>query len=134
MTKDGKNEQENPKPISRREFAMSSAAVLGAYTSLTQVEEPVPLSEAAKALKLDISDDVMLAMEERHIIDSDIRRVIEHAENTGLKLYESGTGRFLSKLRILQASFYVEYSVDNGVYKIHAAYTHRFSLEGDKNG
>jgi len=117
-----------PKTISRRDFAKGSMAVVGAYSSLAQ-EPPPPLSEAATAIKLEIAEDVQKQLDERHILDDDIKRVIENAESTGLKLYMPGTQNFLSKLRIFQALFYVEYSpVEKNKYKIHAAYLHRFKL------
>ena len=108
-------------------------AVLGVYTSLSQYESspPRPLSEAAKALKLDIPDDVQSLLDERHVTEDDLRRVIDHAESTGLKLYEPGTEIFLSKLRIQKTYFYVEYSSGKGMFKIRTAYTHRFNLEGE---
>lgn len=116
------------KQISRREFAKGSMAVIGAYSSFSQ-EAPPPLSAAAKALKLDISEEVNSLLEERHILEEDVRRVIEHVEKTGLKLYQPGTDRFLSKLRIFEGLFYVEYSSHEGAYQVHTAYVHRFKLE-----
>jgi len=51
-----KKKPEPPGPISRRKFAMGSAAVIGAYSSFAHAQEPPePLSAAAKALKLEIS-------------------------------------------------------------------------------
>jgi hypothetical protein len=118
----------NLKTISRRAFAVGSMAVIGAYSSFSQ-EPPPPISAAAKALKLEISDQVKSLLDDRHILEEDVRRVIEHGEKTGLKLYQPGTDRFLSKLRIFEALFYVEYSFHDGVYRIHTAYNHRFKLE-----
>jgi hypothetical protein len=130
MSAKDKREQANEaaKPISRRDFAKGSAAVLGAYSAMAQEELPA-LSQEAKALKLNIPDDVKTLLDDRHILEDDIRRVIEHAETTGLKLYQPGTTNFLSKMRIFQAMFYVEYSLEKGVYKIETAYTHRFKLD-----
>lgn len=106
-------------------------AVVGAYSSFAQDTLP-PLSAEAKVLKLEIADNVKTLLDDRHILEDDIRRVIEHAERTGLKLYQPGTHRFLSKLRIYQALFYVEYSSsEKGVYTIDTAYLHRFKL-GDE--
>ena len=122
---------ETSKPISRREFAKGSMAVIGAYTSFSQ-ESPPPLSAAANALKLEISDAVKKLFEDRHIYEEDVRRVIEYGENTGMKLYEPGTDRFLSKLRIYAAMFYVEYSSDKGAYQIHTAYWHRFKMDEEE--
>ncbi len=121
---------EIPKPISRRQFAKGSMAVIGAYSSFSQ-EPPEPLSPEAKALKLEIPDDVKALLEDRHILEEDIRRVIDNAEKTGLKLYEPGTQNFLSKLRINEAMFYVEYASEKEGYKIRSAYTHRFKMEGE---
>jgi hypothetical protein len=118
---------EAAQPISRRDFTKGSIAVLGAYTSFAQEPLP-PLSEAARALKLEISLSIQSLLEERHILEDDVRRVIEHAEKTGLKLYQPGTQNFLSKLRIREAMFYVEYSTEKESYEIQTAYTHRFKL------
>ena len=106
-------------------------AVLGAYSSLPEWNAPPPLSAAAKSLKLEIAGDVRSILDERHIVEEDVRRVIEHAESTGLKLYEPGTNRFLSKLRINQTLFYVEYSPGKEAFRIHSSYAHRFTLEGE---
>jgi hypothetical protein len=122
---------EAAKPISRREFTKGSMAVIGAYTSFSQ-ETPPPISAAAQALKLEISDEIKKLLEDRHIYEDDVRRVIEHGENTGLKLYDPETGRFLSKLRIFAAMFYVEYSSDKGTYRVHTAYWHRFKLDEEE--
>lgn len=128
-----KGKPEGPKPISRRKFNKDSMAVIGAYTSLSQYEFPPPraVSDEAKALKLEISEDVQSLLEERHITEDDVRRVIEHAEKTGVKLYEPGTQNFLSKLRIQKSYFYVEYTVDKDVFRIRSAYSHRFNMEGE---
>jgi glutamate synthase (NADPH/NADH) small chain len=130
MTKEDKGNQpsEVPIPISRREFTKGSMAVIGAYSSLSQEQLPA-LSDEARALKLEISDDIRTLLDDRHILEDDIRRVIEHGEKTGWKLYQPGTHIFLSKLRVYEAMFYVEYSVDKDVYKIETAYSHRFKLD-----
>jgi hypothetical protein len=119
--------REGPQPISRRQFAIGSMAILGAY-SLAEAATIPPLSEEAQALKLEKADDVTELLEERHILDDDLKRVIDHAERTGEKLYQPGSDRLLSKLRVQEASFYVEYAPADGRYRIYTAYSHRFSL------
>jgi hypothetical protein len=118
---------EIPKPMSRRNFAIGSMAVVGAYSAFAQDVLP-PLSDDARALKLEISEDVRKLLDDRHVLEDDIRRVIDHAESTGLKLYQPDTPYLLSKMRIHEAMFYVEYSKDKGSFRIHTAYTHRFKL------
>jgi hypothetical protein len=128
--KDG-GKSESPKPISRREFTKGSMAVLGAYSSLPEWNAPPPLSPAAKEMKLQVAGNIQSLLDERHIVEEDLKRVIEHGERTGLKLYQPGKDVFLSKLRINQALFYVEYSPEKEAFRIHTAYTHRFTLEGE---
>lgn len=117
--------------ISRREFAIGSMSILGGYAL---ADEPLlpPLSAEAQALKLEkdgMVEDLLVA---RHILDDDLKRVIDHAERTGDKLYQADTKRLLSKLRIKEAFFYVEYEPVGDRYRIHAAYTHRFMLGVEK--
>ena len=71
-------------------------------------------------------------LDERHIVETDIKRVINYAETKGTKLYQPGNGRFLAKMRIKEAYFYVEYEKVESEYKIHTAYHHRFFLQGEK--
>ena len=131
---EGKKKKRRPaqssQGISRREFALGSMAILGAY-SLTEAATLPPLSAEAQAMKLEMADDVRELMEARHLLEDDLKRVIEHAEKTGEKLYQPGSDRFLSKLRVEEVYFYVEYSPLEGGYRIHTAYSHRFLLAGE---
>jgi hypothetical protein len=121
-----------PSKISRRKFALGSAAALGAAATEAGAATQIPsLSAEARALRLEITDEVADILDERHILDEDLKRVIQNAESTGEKLYQTDTDRFLSKLRVGDVTFYVEYSrIDRG-YRIHTAYSHRFLLEED---
>jgi hypothetical protein len=105
--------------LSRREFLGATAAALP------------PLMTNPQNSKLKKTDEVAELLDERHILDEDITKVIEHAESTGEKLYQTDTNRFLSKLWVKSAYFYVEYSIVEGGYQIHTAYSHRFDLEED---
>jgi hypothetical protein len=120
--------QNSPQPISRREFALSSVAALGAL-SLAPAAQLPPLSPEAQAMKLEISDEVRSFMEVRHILEEDLKRVIDHAEKTGEKLYQMGSDILLSKLRLKEVYFYAEYSPIESGFRIHSAYSHRFLME-----
>jgi hypothetical protein len=126
-----KQSSENPHVISRREFAIGSMAFFGAY-SLAEDEPIPPLSPEAQAMKIEMDGMVRARMETRHILDDDVKRVIDHAEKTGEKLYQQESKIFLSKLRVKEVYFYVEYSPVEDGYKIYSTYSHRFLLEGDK--
>jgi hypothetical protein len=67
-------------------------------------------------------------MEERHILDEDMKQVIAHAEATGEKLYQEGSERYLAKLKTENATFYVEYSRSGDAYRVHSAYFHRSEI------
>jgi hypothetical protein len=123
------DEQDKPKsrPMTRREFAIGSMSLLSAYALAEDTQVP-PLSPEAQALKLEKSQDVQDLLVARQILDEDLKRVIEHAERTADKLYQPGTKLFLSKLRVKEAYFYVEYEPVGPAYRVHTAYSHRFVL------
>jgi hypothetical protein len=114
--------------ISRREFAVGSMAILGAY-SAEETEKVPPLSPEAEAMKLEISDEIRSFMQVRHILDEDVKRVIDYAEKTDDKLYKPGRNVFLAKLRVKEVYFYAEYSPIEDGFRIHTAYSHRFLME-----
>jgi hypothetical protein len=124
-------DQDISRQISRREFAIGSVAMLSSY-SLAEAATIPPLSPEAQAMKLEISDTIQSYLEARHILEDDVRRVIDHAEKTGEKLYQQNNDILLSKLRVKEVYFYVEYAHSEGGYKIYSAYSHRFLMEGDK--
>jgi hypothetical protein len=123
------NEKGKPKsrPITRREFAIGSMGLLSAYAMAEDKPVP-PLSPEAQALKLEKSREVQDLMVARQILDEDLKRVIEYAERTGDKLYQPGTNFFLSKLRVKEAYFYVEYEPAGPAYRVYSAYSHRFLI------
>jgi len=130
--KDAKKANQKKSPqISRREFALGSMAILGAY-SAEDTEKLPPLSPEAQAMKLEISDEMESFMQVRHILDEDLKRVIDHAEKTGNKLYQPNTDVFLAKLRMKEVYFYAEYSPVKDGFRIHTAYSHRFLMEEEK--
>jgi len=122
-----KNKKTSPL-LSRRDFALGTAAVVGVHT-IAEVAVPGEPSNDAKAIKLEKSAEIAALLDARYITDDDIRQVIANAEKTGRKLYRQDSDHFLSKLRIGQTYFYVEYSpAGESAYKIHTAWAHRFVI------
>ena len=68
-------------------------------------------SNQHEKISLQKSGEAANLLEERHILDDDIKAVIDNAETTSEKLYQPGTDRYLAKMRKGNASFYVEYSL-----------------------
>jgi len=115
--------------ISRRDFARGSAAAMGVYAAAEVAAALDDPPDKAKAIKIEKSAEITALMDDRHITDNDIRNVIAYAEDTGRKLYQQDSDHFLSKRRMGQTYFYVEYSpTGESSYKIHATWAHRFVM------
>lgn len=82
----------------------------------------------SKGIKLVKSEVVASLMEQRHILDDDVKQVIANAEATGEKLYQTEGNHFLAKKTLENATFYVEYSITDDSYEVHTAYAHRSKL------
>ena len=79
-------------------------------------------------IKLQVSDEVKKLLEERHISEDEVKRVIDFAETKGEKLYQQEANRYLAKSRLGEVTIYVEYSTDEKGYIIHTAYSHRSKI------
>jgi hypothetical protein len=80
------------------------------------------------AIEIQMNQEVRTIMEGRHILEEDIRSVVEWAESSGVKLYQPGTEMYLAKRTIQNATFYAKYSYTPPRYTIHSAYMHRSVL------
>jgi glutamate synthase (NADPH/NADH) small chain len=81
-------------------------------------------------IKLHISDDIKKLLEERHILEDEIKQVIDYAETESDKLYQPDGDVYLAKLRIGNATFYVKYSVEEESYLVQSAYAHKSEMLG----
>ena len=81
--------------------------------------------ESWEAINIQKSDSVSSLLEERHILDEDIKQVIYYGETTGEKLYIPDENRYLAKLEFSNAIFYVDYSIADDSYIVNTAYGHR---------
>ena len=77
------------------------------------------------------SDAAASLMEQRHILDDDVKQVIYNAEATGGKLYQPEANRYLAKMTLPNITFYVEYSASDGGYVVHTTYSHRSKIIGE---
>ncbi len=111
--------------ITRRAFTIGSVAAIstGPLSKGNADVDPPPF-------KLEMTEAAYQIMVDRHILESDLIQVIQYAEETGDKLYQTDSDRFLAKLKLNTVYFYAEYSPVEGGYRIHNTYSHRFTLEG----
>jgi hypothetical protein len=81
-------------------------------------------------IKLQISDEIKKCLDERHILEDEIKQVIYHAETEGNKLYQPEANCYLAKLKIGNATFYAKYSVEGDSYLVQSAYAHKSEILG----
>jgi len=58
--------------------------------------------------------------------------VIRHAEQSGKRLQNAGTGHFLAYLQLQNVTFWVECSPGVNGFSVHNAYCHRMNIVGIK--
>jgi glutamate synthase (NADPH/NADH) small chain len=79
-------------------------------------------------IKLQVGDEVKKLLEERHISEEEVKKVINFGETKGEKLYQQEANRYLAKSRLGEVTIYVEYSTDENGYIVHTAYSHRSKI------
>lgn len=86
-------------------------------------------TQGYEKVKLQKTAEVTEVLESRHILDDEVKMVIDNAESTGEKLYQPEGDRFLAKKEINEVTYYVEYSVvEENTYVVYTAYCHRTKL------
>jgi Fe-S oxidoreductase len=89
-------------------------------------QERVP--EEVPPMELEIAPEVLALLERRMILLEDVRKVIEHAERTGLKLEDPRSGHLLASHRPVEVTYWVEYSPAGPGFRVHGAYSHRMKV------
>jgi hypothetical protein len=79
-----------------------------------------------------MTDEVRKRIDDRRILENDIRQVIDQAEKSGKRLKNSGNGHFLAYLQSGNVTFWVEYSPGDNYFTVHNAYCHRMQIVGIK--
>lgn len=85
---------------------------------------------AWEEIKLEVSTKVKQRLEERHILEDEVKQVVFQAETAGIKLFQPEANKYLAKLRIGNATFYVEYSIGAEAYSVRSAYAHKSEIIG----
>lgn len=79
-------------------------------------------------VQLVIAEEVRSLLEKRMILVEDVRKVVEHAEQTGEKFEDPASGHLLASYRPSCVTYWVEYSIDGNGYVIYNAYSHRMQV------
>jgi Fe-S oxidoreductase len=88
--------------------------------------------EEQEKIILDMVEEVRRRIDERRILEDDIRKVIRYAEESGRRLRNAGTGYFLAYLQSENVTFWVEYAPGDSGFTVHNAYCHRMKIVGIK--
>ena len=85
---------------------------------------------AHQSIKLEISPELAERLDGRRILVEDLQRVIQHAENSGERLFHPPSGHYKAAFAPYKVTFWVEYSPAPAGYVVHNAYAHRMEVLG----
>ncbi|NTW28181.1 MAG: NAD(P)-binding protein [Coriobacteriia bacterium] len=84
-------------------------------------------------LALEMRPEVRRKIDERRILEDDIRSVIEHAESTGQRLHNVHSGQYRAYRQLQNVTFWVDYTPSgDDRFDVHNAYSHRMVIVGVK--
>jgi glutamate synthase (NADPH) small chain len=84
--------------------------------------------EEHKKITLQIDSPVQILLDERRILEDDLKKVIYHAEKSGEKFYNPTTIRYKARFRPYKATFWVEYGPSEEGFIVFNAYFHRMEV------
>jgi NADPH-dependent glutamate synthase beta subunit-like oxidoreductase len=90
--------------------------------------ESVSAREEYESILLIIPEVLRGVMDDRLILEDDVRKVIAFAEKTGNKLLDNKNGHFLAYCKPNNVTYWVEYSRDKDAFLIHNTYSHRMEI------
>lgn len=76
-------------------------------------------------ISLQMDSQVRIILEERRILEDDLKKTIYHAEESGQKLYNPVTGHFKANFKPYKVTFWVEYVPAEEGFIVFNAYSHR---------
>lgn len=79
-----------------------------------------------------VEPEILRIFDSRRILESDLRQVVLHAEETGRRLRHNQSGLFRANLKLGNTTFWVDYAPENEGYRVHNAYCHRMDVTGVK--
>lgn len=81
--------------------------------------------EEMDQMRIEISQPLRKLMEQRMILVDDVKQVIRHAEETGEKMLDQESSRWVAHFRPGCVTYWVEYSAESSGFVVHNAYSHR---------
>jgi glutamate synthase (NADPH/NADH) small chain len=88
------------------------------------------LIEEDNNINLVIPENVQQILEDRMILEEDLKTVITQAESTGSKFKNTEKNTFIAYFRPISVTYWVEYSKEDENFIVHNAYCHRLEING----
>ena len=88
--------------------------------------------EAYEKITLHMTPEVRRRIDERRILEDDLRQVVDHAEQTGKRLLNRETGQYRAYRQREHVTFWVDYTPGDDGFTVHNAYCHRMKIVGVK--
>lgn len=92
--------------------------------------EEMKINYEYEHLKVIIDEKLKYKMDDELILESDIKKVIGHAEKTSNSFFNPENGHILAWRRLVNVTFWVEYEKIDDVFKIKNVYCHRMNVTG----
>lgn len=93
--------------------------------------EKIDIKEEYSDIKIIIDEEVRNIMEQRLILESDIRKVIGMGENSKNIFFNPENGHYLAFRRIVNVTYWVEYEKIDNFFRIITVYSHRMDVQGE---
>lgn len=121
--------EEKPQSISARRIhrRQLKSALLNRYPAEKQEEK-----EAWEEVKLIIPEIVAVMMEDRRILEDDIRKVLHRVVNGGQSFVHDESGLAIASGVFGAVTFWVEYAVEEEQYRLERCWSHRMVMRREK--
>ena len=93
--------------------------------------EKLNLKEEYSDIDLIIDEHIKKLMEDRLILEADIKKVIGHSEENQNIFINTENNHYLAFRRMLNVTYWVEYVKNGDSYKIITIYSHRMDVQGE---
>ncbi len=97
-------------------------------------EDFLPAQYDWEQIELVISQALAIVMEERHILEDDVRRVLHDYKQSGRHITHGSENRKLASSRIGAATFWVEFYEQGDVFHLLRCWSHRMSIHQPDTG
>ena len=87
------------------------------------------IMEETAAFKTEYTEQALAIMDERYILKSDVEEVLNHAFETGERIYDEDSKLFIACARPGNVTFWVKFEEIDGGYRVHRAWSHRMFIQ-----